>query len=435
MNAPLFARGHGCNPNWLVVAEETSTYGVSPEPEDATDWTLVHARIVELGRARACHERELCRWLLAAERLAAHRRAGYASVAEYAERTVGLRPRQTEERLRVGRALRGLPLLDAALAAGDLSWSAVRELTRIAATSTEQSWLEWAKGRRLRQIEGAVATRRSGDSPAARPDPTLRKHVLRFEVRAETMALFRDLQSQTRAALGPEADDDALLYELARRALGGPADEGRASYQIAVSRCPDCATARIDAGGQSHAISAELAELAACDAQHLPSPHVGAPASPHVGATASPAPRRATQTIPPAIRREIIRRHAKRCAVPGCTHHQFLDVHHCDPRAEGGTHDPERLALLCGAHHRAVHDGTLVIEGAFTEGFNMKHADGSSYGALVAPAAIDVAQQVVGLLSSLGYKATQARARVDAVQRAGAPADVASFLRAALHVG
>ena len=78
-------------------------------PEQVSDWGLVHERIVGLGKDRAKHERELCRWLLAAERLGVHARMGCASLNEYAERVVGLTARQVEERLRAGRALMRLP--------------------------------------------------------------------------------------------------------------------------------------------------------------------------------------------------------------------------------------------------------------------------------------------------------------------------------------
>jgi len=116
-------------------------------PESASDWKTVHERLGALGKDRAAHERELGRWLLAAERLGAHARAGFASLREYAERLVGLDGRQTEERLRVARALVGLPLVDRALASGNLVWSAVRELTRVATRETEDAWLAWAGGR------------------------------------------------------------------------------------------------------------------------------------------------------------------------------------------------------------------------------------------------------------------------------------------------
>ena len=254
----------------LVVREDiASDEGARRRPETTSHWPSVHERLVALGRERAAHERDVCRWLLAAQRLAVHTRAGYASLREYAERVLGLNARQTEERLRVGRALVGLPRLDAALAAGELPWSAVRELTRVATAETEEAWLAWAKPRRVHEIEKAVAARKPGDGPDDRPDPSQLKHRLSFEVRAETMALFRDLQAAVRADLGGDVDDDTLLYEIARRALGGPTDEGRASYQIAVTRCDACGRTSIDAGGVSHVVDDVVAEMAACDAQEI----------------------------------------------------------------------------------------------------------------------------------------------------------------------
>jgi hypothetical protein len=419
---------------------------------------------MRLAAERAAHEREVCRWLLAAERVAVHTFVGYASLAEYADRVAGLTTRQTEERLRVGRALAGLPVLDGALAGGELSWSAVREITRVAVPRTEQEWLGWARGQRTRDIERAVAERRSGDGPRDRPDPSLRKHRLRFEVRAETMALFRDLQAAVRADLGSDVgvgavDDDMLLYEIARRALGGPGDDGRAGYQVAVTRCDACGEVSVDAGGETYVVDEAVAEMMSCDCQEIgdvdgaslhrphegaappvaPSPHAGATPpvtpSPHAGAAppVTQEKQRASQTIPPATRRRVMRRDHRRCKVDGCRNCLFLDAHHADPRAEGGGHDPERLLILCGNHHRAVHEGTLVIDGNASEGFSFRHADGTPYGEPLRPPAIDVAQQVFSALRGMGFRETHARALIDTVLRQGAPDDVEAFLRAALR--
>src|SRR6476660_8055645 len=111
MNAPLFYSSHpGRAPLTLLAREEVSSScgDRSAEPETITKWQDVHERIVALGKERAGHERQVCRWLLCAERLGVFARCGHASLREYAERMLGLSPRQTEERLRVGRALRGL---------------------------------------------------------------------------------------------------------------------------------------------------------------------------------------------------------------------------------------------------------------------------------------------------------------------------------------
>ena len=416
------------------------------EADRVLDWRLVHARIVLLGRERAMHERELGRWLRAAERLAVHVRAGYASLGEYVERVVGLDRRALEERLRVARALSRLPRLDEALGKGELCWSAVRELSRVATRETEEEWLEWAKGKRSRQIEQAVAKRAPGARPEDRGDERLVKHHLRFEVCAETIALFRDLCAQIRNDLGGRVDDDTLLYEMARRALGGPGSEGRASYQVAVTRCPECMRTSIDAAGESHVVDRSMAEMVACDCQEVGRLDAALDTSPHAGAAkqngpsdqgpddavpSAPSPalrQRATQTIAPATRRKVLRRDHRRCVVPGCRNHRFLDLHHIVLRSDGGQHDPETMATLCGAHHRAVHAGTLSVSGSVSKGLRFRHADGASYGAPLRPAPLDVAAQVLGALRGLGFSESQARARMDAVAREGAP-DRAAGLR------
>lgn len=532
-HAPAEARYRVPRPRLLLVrdsAASTAAAAADGEPDSSSsaeraDWCVVHERLVRLGAERARHEHELCRALRAAERLAVHTHTGHGSLAEYAERLLGLRPRQVEERLRVARALERLPLLDGALGSGTLAWSAVRELTRVAVPETEEAWLRWARGRRARHIEQAVASRRPGDRPETRPDPSLVKHRLRFEVRAETMALFRELQARIRAELGSQVDDDTFLYELARRALGGPADEGRASYQVAVTRCPDCGRASIEAGGQSHPVSEAISAMIACDCQELgcmdawpsvagaavaaaaapasttpqtqhatgapegasdggqrgrpataaagqtPQTHVGAeearderkrdrlaapvavaaatataarPPETHVGAgepprtlghaPPPPARPRATQSIPPAVRRLVKRRDGSKCTVPGCSAHRYLDLHHLDPRAEGGTHDPDRMLSLCGAHHRAVHAGSLVITGTASTGLVYRHADGTPYGGPLRPEAVAVAEQAFGALRKLGFPETRARALLDqALERAPA-GELAPLLEQALRL-
>jgi hypothetical protein len=169
--------------------------------------------------------------------------------------------------------------------------------------------------------------------------------------------------------------------EMAREVLGGPADEGRANYQIAVSVCAESGAGRQEAGPEAVTIGPEVVAMASCDAQHLgrvdvfeqydarpandatPTPmahrandelpraidasgtHVGPPASerplrppvealkPHVG-------RRAKQDIPPSLRRAVLRRDGARCRVPGCRNCRFLDLHHIERRSEGAVITP-----------------------------------------------------------------------------------------------
>src|SRR5690606_2886363 len=61
--------------------------------------------------------------------------------------------------------------------------------------------------------------------------------------------------------------------------------------------------------------------------------------------------RRAKQSIPPAVRRAVLRRDRHRCRAPGCRNHSFVDVHHVRISSEGGSVLPSNLVTLCSAHH------------------------------------------------------------------------------------
>src|SRR3954465_15132741 len=63
---------------------------------------------------------------------------GILSCAHWLSWQCGMGPGAAREHVRVARALRSLPLIDAAFAAGRLSYSKVRALTRIAAPDCEE---------------------------------------------------------------------------------------------------------------------------------------------------------------------------------------------------------------------------------------------------------------------------------------------------------
>jgi hypothetical protein len=285
-------------------------------------------------------------WLLRALRAKVHRHLGHGSFAEYVERLFGYNYRTTEDKLRTAEALESLPVMTRALNDGQIHWSAARELSRVAIAETEREWLLAARGCTVRQIEKLGSGRVPGDRPTDPADPTLERHVLRFEVTAETMATFREAVKRLRKESDERLDDDAVLLLMAREVLAGKRDEGHASYQVAVNVCEHCRQGTQAANGEDVRVDPAVVETAECDAQLLPT---------HVG-------ERATQTIRPARRRAVMRRDGGRCVVPGCRHATFVDVHHVRPRCEGGGDEVENLVVLCAAHHRAVHRGALKVE-------------------------------------------------------------------------
>jgi len=362
-------------------------------------WERVHAEICRLARRKNAYEVDEAKWLLAAWKTRVHEPLGFGSFYEYIDRVLGYSRRFVAERLRVARALADLPRLCAAVRRGDIPWSAARELSRVATEDTVDAWIESARGETVRDIERAVAGRQPGDLPTDPPDEAVRRHRVSFEVQGETLALLRAAQEKLLVDAGGHVDDDAVVQAMARSVLDRDAgdDIGRAAYQLCLHECVRCGAAHAEGGGELVPVDAAVLEAARCDAQEIGrvdgaygdthgggaggarDPAGAADEKTHVGATGVPR-RRASQTIPPAIRRKVVRRHHGRCAVPGCRHSGFVHQHHHRRRADGGGHDPDELCLLCEGHHRATHEGYLVIEGSWSAGFVFRHADGSLYG-------------------------------------------------------
>jgi len=63
---------------------------------------------------------------------------------------------------------------------------------------------------------------------------------------------------------------------------------------------------------------------------------------------------RKSRTVPPALRRAVIRRDGGVCAADGCNSRYRLEAHHQTPWSEGGSTDPDDLIALCWFHHHIV---------------------------------------------------------------------------------
>jgi hypothetical protein len=112
-----------------------------------------------------------------------------------------------------------------------------------------------------------------------------------------------------------------------------------------------------------------------------------------------------------------MRRDGSRCVVPGCRHAVFVDVHHVALRSDGGSHDPDSLVVLCGAHHRAVHRGALIVEGSIAAGLSFRHADGSHYrGNTLSPRSAAAQTQAFAALRRLGFREGEVRRALDALR-------------------
>ncbi|HUG01196.1 MAG TPA: DUF222 domain-containing protein [Longimicrobiales bacterium] len=140
---------------------------------------------------------------------------GFGSTAEWLAWRVGLTLGPARERVRTARALRSLPETSAALRAGELSFTKVRALTRVARPESEAALLELARScsaaKLERLVRGWATLTRAGEAQAEE-----RRH------RGRTFSVFADedgmyavrgrLEAEVGAALmrAVEAASDAL---------------------------------------------------------------------------------------------------------------------------------------------------------------------------------------------------------------------------------
>jgi hypothetical protein len=410
-----------------IEIEPALTWPTDHRPDVRPDWRTVDRALRAIRRSCAALDAEEMHWLREAEALQIWRPLGMVSALDYLERVLGYAPRTAQDRLRVARALGTMPQLTAALAGDELPFSAVRELTRVATPVTEASWIAAATGKNLRQIEELVADHRPGDRPDDPPDPKARRHVVRFELTAETFALLRQARMVLDDEHGTNLPDDPFVAALCSAVLdGAPTAEptGRAKFQIAVTVCEHCRQGWQDGAGAKIAISPAGVERAMCDAQHI-------------GSLDGAEPERAHQDVPPSVVRFVWRRDGGRCKAPGCRSARGLEIHHLVHRTDGGGHDPLNLALLCSSCHLSHHRGALTITGTADHLEVRRHAEpgegaGASTGAHVGAAAdrlacgdantsaaskLDIAvlrTQAKEALIGLGWKSAIAQAAVAA---------------------
>jgi hypothetical protein len=361
----LLDQSRGIEATWCG-AGGAEARGTTGERGDAARCEQIHRRLKRIVKARGALDAQEAAALREAQERRVWRHYGYASLIEYMEIEMGYSPRVAIERLRVAKAIEELPVIAEALTQGDLSFSAAKEITRIATPETEQAWIEAVSEKNVRQVEELVSGHAKGDTPDDPPDPKLRTRVLRYEVLEETAALERQVRQALEKRCGNRLDPNAFLSALFRSVLeteaagssrgaacecgGGSGNGSGARYQVAIMTCPGCKRGWQDGGGVTVEMTPAALETALCDAQHI-------------GSLDGEVIERAKQDIPPAVRRKVHRRDHGTCRVPACRSARNLDVHHIVPREKGGTHDVENLITLCESHHLAHHAGALIIEG------------------------------------------------------------------------
>lgn len=326
---------------------------------------------------------------------------GVKSTAHWLNYKCGIGLGAAREKVRVARALAGLPDVSAALSRGEISYSKVRAITRVATPDNEAYLLELARHGTASYMERTVSAyvhvERLND-----PERILRQRrerglnwyfddhgmlviqgrfppeegaLLLRAIEAMRERLYREERAQesddfSEVACGKVERDvtsgimarrgDALirLVETGAAAEPRPLGPDRVHVMLHVPvqtgegepvdtsepLQPVDPHPRLDPGT---VVSWQTARRLACDAARTLMVESGKGEALSVG--------RRSRTVPGHIRRALEHRDGG-CRFPGCTQQRFVDAHHIHHWADGGETALDNLVLLCRFHHRLVHE-------------------------------------------------------------------------------
>ncbi len=279
------------------------------------------------------------------------------------------------EKVRVAHALKALPEISAAFSKGTLSYSKVRALTRAATAMNEGSLLDFALSTTAARVEercqqlrnaspGAVeAVNRAHERRSLRVWRDIGRGTLTLSVElpletGELVCQALDKAVEAGGQQGPEfegtswsAQQADALVTMARGYLSG-GSEGSASAADAYQVVVHVDGAALTGGEGRSDLAVESVKRLSCDGSVVPMVD-GANGEPlNVG--------RKQRTVPAALKRALWARDGG-CTFPGCTHRRFVDAHHIRHWADGGETSLANTILLCGGHHRLVHEGGYAI--------------------------------------------------------------------------
>ncbi len=308
---------------------------------------------------------------------------GLCSCAHWLNFKCGIGMNAAREKVRVANALPKLQKISEAFSKGELSYSKVRAMTRVANEDNEDFLMMIARHGSAHHVESMVAKYRRAvrlqDTELANKQYAERSahyyfdddgaFVMNARFPAEQGALILkaldlaiDQEDVTAETSEPRASFSArradAIAEMAESYLAnGPASSSTADrYQVMIH-----VTAETDNGAETtnnylengpH-VSAETSRRLACDSSIsiLHEDQNGQPLN--IG--------RKSRVIPPAMRRAL-RARDEGCRFPGCTHKYFIDGHHIRHWADGGETGLDNLVQLCRYHHRLVHEGGFICE-------------------------------------------------------------------------
>jgi len=319
---------------------------------------------------------------------------GFKSLAHWLSWSCSMTPGVAREHVRVAKALRRMPTIAGLFRQGRLSYSKVREVTRVVDVVDEARLAGLAVTATAAQLAKMVSGFRSADGMRIKQQTKRRvawrereDGMIDFHVRLpkQEAALLISAIDTAKDQFGPPpakpdpcgdcasaqestptyTNADALL-DVARVFLNAaPEDRSGEDRTLVVVHVSAENLGNVPAGtsNTSHAvchiegvgsIEPATAQRLACDA-----PLLGAVVDAHRKVLAMGRTRR---LVTKTQRRALMIRDGM-CRYPGCHQTRHLTAHHVIPWILGGRTDLDNLILLCQWHHTVVHEGGVTITG------------------------------------------------------------------------
>jgi hypothetical protein len=315
---------------------------------------------------------------------------GLENCAEWLAWRCDLSLATAREKVRVAHALKLLPLMSAAFSTGGLSYSKVRELTRVATPTNEEELVAFAVKHTTAFVTERCRELRMGDAASGdvaerafanrgvriRRDAERAMMVINIELPLEAGELVEKALDKARDDACLEHPDimdttwskrqaDAFVT-LLKEYLAGNGDNnvGRSCNHL-VNIHVDQAALAGDPGRSSLPI--ESVKRLCCDGSAVViTEGNGQPLS--IG--------RKTRIVPKSIERAVRSRDGHCCVFPGCRNRRFLDCHHVEHWSNGGETSVDNLVLLCTRHHTLVHEGGFNIRKDYSDNWAFYRPDG-----------------------------------------------------------
>jgi hypothetical protein len=295
------------------------------------------------------------------------------------------------EKVRVAQALKHLRLISESFSTGELSYSKVRSLTRVATMDNEADLVAFALRNTASHVAEYCRELRMGSPQSA--DIAERAFVNRsLRVRRDAdrgmISVSVDLPLEAgelfEKALDKARDDeclkipdlvdtswsrrqaDAFVTMLKEYLQEGVGEAGSGSDNYLVNIHVDQSALAGEVGRSS--VPIETVKRLCCDGHAVVMTETkdGEPLS--IG--------RKSRVIPKGIERAVRARDKNVCRFPGCNNHRFVDIHHIEHWADGGETAVNQLMLLCSKHHTLLHEGGFRIDRDFQDSWSFFRPDG-----------------------------------------------------------